>query len=241
MLTPLVAANFKFLLDYANKQYDTSRGLHLNSKDWKFYISAGNPKYYDFVLNGTMQFITRSEHSGKEYKQYLKLADYKKIESAVLILMLAEFSNPDIIKFIVTALKCGETKLYCNCPAFLYWGSYYNLTKINSAYGKGESRFPKKRDPHQKNLVCKHIWIILNNYDRILNQLATNLLPYYTRMFGLSSPTGKSRLIKQLGEKGISKLIKSAVENLGKMKDKEALNLFNNITAGKLNILGELK
>ena len=56
MLTPLVAANFKFLLDYANKQYDTSRGLHLNSKDWKFYISAGNPKYYDFVLNGTMQF-----------------------------------------------------------------------------------------------------------------------------------------------------------------------------------------
>ena len=60
-------------------------------------------------------------------------------------------------------------------------------------------------------------------------------------MFGLSSPTGKSRLIKQLGEKGISKLIKSAVENLGKMKDKESLNLFNSITAGKLNILGELK
>lgn len=50
-------------------------------------------------------------------------------------------------------------KVFCNCPAYLYWGSKYIATR--DAYNintKGKEIRPAKvRDPKGNNIICKHI------------------------------------------------------------------------------------
>jgi len=54
-------------------------------------------------------------------------------------------------------------KYKCSCPAFLYWGSWYNATE-GKYLKRGETkerRPPVVRDPKNENLVCKHISALL--------------------------------------------------------------------------------
>ena len=50
-------------------------------------------------------------------------------------------------------------RVYCNCPAFLYWGSKYNATVgkyLIRSFGQ-EFREPNIRDPRRENKLCKHL------------------------------------------------------------------------------------
>ena len=49
-----------------------------------------------------------------------------------------------------------------NCPAQQYWGPAYQLTKADAKYGRKEYRAPKKRNPHEFGISCKHVQALLN-------------------------------------------------------------------------------
>ena len=231
----LLSAKLDYLLNYAKKQYGVRRGLHLNSKDWESYVDVKSAMFYTFLTNGTIQFLTKSKLSGKSYKQFVKFVDFKKFEPALLLLFLIDTPDDKINNFLKTFLQYGEVKLFCEDPSFLYWGSKYNLTQIKSCYGPGENRPPDIRDPLRNFLVCKHLWLVLDKFEKSITEFIKELLPYYKAAFGLHSPTGLKRLKKNLGDKGLKRVIEEAIKNINKLKSDEVKKLFKDLTAGKLD------
>lgn len=51
----------------------------------------------------------------------------------------------------------------CKCPAWVYWGSEYQAKIKDYLYGRlrGNGAFPKIRDRELKNMVCKHVYLCL--------------------------------------------------------------------------------
>ena len=231
----LIAEKMNYLINYAKNQFNDSKGLHLNSADWKSFITLGTPLYYSFLINGIIKYNTKSSISGKRYEQIIKLSDYKKMEAPLLLLFLLETDEQTIIDYISLFLTVSEAKLYCPCDAFLYFGSHYNLSELDSIYGPPETRFPKIRDPKNNNIVCKHLWIVLSNYPKQIHDFAKNMIPYYKRYFGITSPTGVERTKKQLGIKGIKQVVMQGTKDLNKLGNKELLDIYNKLTEGKLN------
>lgn len=235
MSNTLLSAKLDYLLNYAKKQYSVRKGLHLNSKDWESYVDVKSAMFYTFLTNGTVQFLTKSKLSGKSYKQYVKFVDFKKFEPALLLLFLIDTPEDKINNFLKTFLQYGEVKLFCEDPSFLFWGSKYNLTQIKSCYGPGENRPPDIRDPSRNFLVCKHLWLVLERFEKNITEFIRELLPYYRAAFGLQSPTGLERLKKNLGDRGLKRVIEEAIKNINKLKSDEVKKLFNELTTGKLD------
>lgn len=235
MSNTLLSAKLDYLLNYAKKQYSVRKGLHLNSKDWESYVDVKSAMFYTFLTNGTVQFLTKSKLSGKSYKQYVKFVDFKKFEPALLLLFLIDTPEDKINNFLKTFLQYGEVKLFCEDPSFLFWGSKYNLTQIKSCYGPGENRPPDIRDPSRSFLVCKHLWLVLERFEKNITEFIRELLPYYRAAFGLQSPTGLERLKKNLGDRGLKRVIEEAIKNINKLKSDEVKKLFNELTTGKLD------
>lgn len=123
-----------------------------------------------------------------------------------------------------------------------FWGFHYILTQRGSAYGKGEHRPPNIRNPYRKGIVCKHLWVILNEFPNLSNQLAKELLPYYKRMFGIQSLGGIKRFKKKIGEKGIRDIYLKSLEQVKKMEAPKVLESYNKIMSNKKdNILNMVR
>ena len=97
----VVAEKINYLINYIERQFSESKGLRLNSNDWKVYIHVRTPEIYKFVINGVITFHTDSYISGKTYTQYIKLTDYKKLEAPLLLLFLVGVTEQEIIDYIV--------------------------------------------------------------------------------------------------------------------------------------------
>lgn len=60
------------------------------------------------------------------------------------------------------ALDTDDLDLYCDCPAFLYWGYKYLATQLDYVdKDNKETRPAKKRNPTDRGSVCKHLNITL--------------------------------------------------------------------------------
>lgn len=233
----LLAAKLDFLINGSRQQYSISRGLHLNSKDWKSYVHLKTKLFYNFLKNGTIEFTTQSDISGEKYIQHLKISEFKKLEPILFLLLVLKIPENDIINFIKVFMLNSEARLACSCPSFLYWGAKYNLTQLKSCYGPGETRPPDERDPHRKFLVCKHLWVVLDNFENDIEKFIKDLLPYYIRFFGLQSPLALDRMIKRMNKKYVVNLIEKAKKNVNSLNSNELKSLFDNLTRNKMNDL----
>jgi len=57
-----------------------------------------------------------------------------------------------------------DVKVHCNCPAFLWWGSWYNLDQRDDAIYQEGVPFPHERDPSLSNIICKHLAAVFANH-----------------------------------------------------------------------------
>ena len=56
----------------------------------------------------------------------------------------------------------GNLLVFCNCPAFKWWGHQYIMTTTKSIIPGFENRiYPKIRNPQLKGKVCKHLYTVL--------------------------------------------------------------------------------
>jgi len=79
------------------------------------------------------------------------------------------------------------------------------------------------------------LWLVLERFEKNITEFIRELLPYYRAAFGLQSPTGLERLKKNLGDRGLKRVIEEAIKNINKLKSDEVKKLFNELTTGKLD------
>jgi hypothetical protein len=56
-----------------------------------------------------------------------------------------------------------EFKAFCKCKAWQYYGSEFHAKSRDYLLGRprGTGTAPRVRDPHRRNLVCKHVFLCL--------------------------------------------------------------------------------
>lgn len=58
----------------------------------------------------------------------------------------------------------ADIVVHCDCPAFLWWGSWYNLEQRDTALFPEGIPFPHVRDPALNNVICKHLAAVFANH-----------------------------------------------------------------------------
>lgn len=122
-----------------------------------------------------------------------------------------------------------RVKINCDCPAFLWWGSQYHLYNEGALLGspRGLLKSPDVRDPNKQNLVCKHIYAVIN---RMLSKFewekgpepesSESKAPEYEGSNGMAGPFSKGK--KPTDEAG------ARVKQVKEMLTPEDLNSLNN-------------
>lgn len=115
--------------------------------------------FVDIKDNGLLVYKTSSgtrKDGKKYYTQFIKLTELDKY--------LYDQSDAPMRERIKLALL-GEIEVYCDCPAFLYYGFSYMASGLGYKYGNKEGRFPKVRNPNTEGSVCKHLYAILKRFN----------------------------------------------------------------------------
>jgi len=109
---------------------------------------------------GSWHFTVASgTEQGKKYDVHVKFADIKnQISQAVQDLRNwnKDRTKPDLRKVSAQVVDNADLKISCSCPSFLYHGFAYIATKRGTKYGRKETRPPKKRNPKEYGIGCKH-------------------------------------------------------------------------------------
>lgn len=108
--------------------------------------------------------MTRCVYSGSNWEQRVQVYDFNYIippEDREL----PDFASRswDMLKADYPDLLNAELKLHCTCPAYLYWGSQYTLTQLDTSL-EPENRFPGIRDENLERIACKHLLAVLRGF-----------------------------------------------------------------------------
>lgn len=129
-------------------------------------------------------------------KSYNAQVKFKDLES--LITDAAKSKNVwkvkgglDVVKLSRKILEEADLDVRCSCPAALYYGSDYILTKRDAKHGRKEGRPPKKRNPREYGAICKHM------------QLVFDVLPFYSGTLSSYISKRYKKLIQGLGPASI--------------------------------------
>lgn len=228
-LFSLFAASFNTLYDLSSKQFSEHKGLKLDSADWKPHINLGIANFLNFIRTGEIYTSTHTDTSDKKYQQIIQFTKYKNLDNILLLLFLAGVSDQDAISFISTFLFNTRTKVYCNCPAFSFWGFEYILTRKGSAYGEGEKRYPIERNPDLKGVFCKHLWVITSSLHKKQDILASKMLPFYKKAFRIIDKAKFEKYAKELGRNGIQEVLEAAIEDVEEVKNAKIKKLFTSL------------
>ncbi len=75
----------------------------------------------------------------------------------------------------------SDMQIHCSCPNFLYGGFAYvtSQSKYDANAGEKENRPPRKNNPSQLGMHCKHLQNVMNVFHWYTNTLASWLKKYY--------------------------------------------------------------
>jgi len=88
---------------------------------------------------------------GKHWNQTIQLLGLRKA--------LDKFrgGKSTLMKALVQAIKFGDVKVHCTCPAYKWWGYAYISTQLGYKFSRKQNIFPKIRNPSLRGTVCKHL------------------------------------------------------------------------------------
>ena len=135
--------------DLLRKSHEPIKTLKIQPRDRAKRLSGTKLKRFH-EQEGTLIFQTPSEFyskNGKKYAQHIKLLDYEK------------YRNDSSLNYNqrADAMLKGDLSVNCNCPANLYYGGAYLLTKAGAKWGRKERRPPSIKNPRQRGVGCKHL------------------------------------------------------------------------------------
>jgi hypothetical protein len=141
-------------------------GVRLNNwrKDlWHFKINSG----------------TKDNVRYDAYIKFLNLPQVLADKISDKNLWKTDMSGIDLRKIAIEVLYGTDIELFCSCPAFLYWGPAYILTRRHAKYSKPENRPPKERNPREHGAVCKHVQLLLDIFPMYTPTMAKHLNRFF--------------------------------------------------------------
>lgn len=120
-------------------------GVRLNNlqKDlWQFRVHSGTDdnKWYEFNfhIKDLVNLLNKYVPDKSLWTKDKQRADLRKVARAI-------FFDADV-------------QIECSCPAAQFWGPNFTQSrpKYDAKYGRKENRPPKKRNPNEYGILCKH-------------------------------------------------------------------------------------
>ena len=163
--------------------------LNTSSPYWvddRASLCAATLTYFDAV-GGLLNFNTTCAGSGNTWTQAVLFTDWdnfvkirvpdewgplypetdeEKAERERLEEETTIIGNEDwpTVKAKFPELINADVKVSCNCPAYLWWGSKYNLEQRDTDMHPEGVPFPHIRDPENQNIICKHLAAVFNQH-----------------------------------------------------------------------------
>ena len=133
---------------------------------WNFKVHSGTKKntWYDIVVHfkNVAKVLARVAKDRRLWLTSKKRVDYTKLAQAFL--------------------DKADIQLSCTCPAQLYYGGDYVLSKdkYDAKYGDKEKRPPKVRNPKEYGAHCKHVQAVFKVLPFYQNTAAKWLRDFYS-------------------------------------------------------------
>jgi hypothetical protein len=111
-------------------------------------------KYVD-TLEDTMKFFVPSPTPAKYIVQYPDLnywENYIQFVQWDQVLLDRSLTAVEAARLLLWG---ADLRIFCTCPAYLYWGMKYIDTQLGIAIYP-EDRFPHIRNPELRGIACKH-------------------------------------------------------------------------------------
>lgn len=99
---------------------------------------------------------------------------------------------------VAALLRMSGIKVYCSCPAFLYWGYQYKAEYKNYAAFKLGVRYPHVRNPYLRGFVCKHVYACLSITSAMWGKYAKMLRDHISEARAIEVQDSLRRALKQL-------------------------------------------
>ena len=113
-----------------------------------------------------------------------------------------------------------DLKVDCSCPAQLYWGQAYILSrpKYDAKFGDPENRSPRIRNPKQYGAVCKHLQTLL----KVFPFYGTTIINWLKRFYGNEIARFEKEIKKEAFQyKKAAAFLGKRQEELSKQKESE--------------------
>ena len=175
------------------------RMVSMSKDTWNFKVHSGSEDGEWYIVNlrwkNIVPEIQRAVADRRNWNKTKSKVDLKKVAAQV-------FSKADV-------------ELNCECPAFLYYGKAYILSKdkYRAKYGEQENRPPVVRNPKEYGSYCKHIEALMKTLSFYKGTMANWIKKNY------------GNVIAKEEEKAAKRAGKYAVigKALGKRKAKESI------------------
>jgi len=110
---------------------------------------------------GVLQFHTNCAMSRNTYIQTVMYKDW-------VLVVTDEMREPNIpwetVLSSTPEIVNMDVQVHCNCPAFLWWGSWNQLEQRDSALFPEGTPYPYTRDPDGNNIICKHLAAVFRQH-----------------------------------------------------------------------------
>lgn len=142
----------------------------------KMYARADfiRPRYLGISKFGILNFQTNSQTHDAEGAKW-----YQTVEIVDLLGKLDEIEN--ITAEDVESLLTEDVKIYCDCPAFLYWALQYKATMKDYVDDEHpETRAPQRNNRRLKGALCKHLTSVVDSLlsNQLNEQLSKDITNY---------------------------------------------------------------
>lgn len=160
--------------------------LKVSAPDWvdsKAAICTAQLAHFD-IVSGLLQFNTACAASRNTWVQTVMFEDWNSVvtfqqeqpapleeEEELVQELPVEEGNfvegmeswPEVLAKYPELVNM-DVKVHCNCPAFLWWGSWYNLEQRDTALFPEGVPYPGVNDPALNNVICKHLAAVFSQH-----------------------------------------------------------------------------
>lgn len=143
---------------------DSVLNLRMNAPHWvdeRAALCGSHLIHFDSV-GGLLQFHTSCQNSRNIYIQTIDFDEWEDVVPEEIRL-----ENPpwERVKADVPDLLNVNVRVHCNCPAFLWWGSWYHMEDRDSAlFQEGTPAPTQQLELRQANIICKHLAAVFNQH-----------------------------------------------------------------------------